>query len=421
MKIESIPLFRSIQETLIFIAGVCALFLFSFGSDYLDYKRLTRFDDSEVEATVLQQYPRLDGNRRYRVLKLRTDDGTTFYMAVGDALRDLRGYSVCIFVRTPSLSFWDYMKGFYARGYVEAVYPQRLANYRVAEWIRAQHDDPEAGELFAAMFTAAPLSAEMHQKLSALGISHLLAISGFHISLLGGLLFLLLRLPYRWLQSRYFPWRSAKRDLFILGAGIMLGYVLFLQMTPSVLRAFAMTLIGFFFYDRGIRVVSFQSLLITVLLLCALWPKLLFSMGFWLSVSGVFYIFLFLQRFEDAGKTAAFIGMHIWVYLMMLPIAVGIFGTFSALHPLSILWTMLFIPFYPLALLAHLLGQGAVLDGALHTLLSLETHPVHWKPDSVLVAAWIALSLLVPVSQTVKRLFPYLAAAVFVGAVYQVA
>jgi competence protein ComEC len=421
MKIESVPLFHSLKEILFFLVAVSVLFLFSFGLDYLNYKRLTRFDESVIGATVLQQYPKTVGERHYKVLKLRTDDGATFYMAAGEALRDLRGYGVRVFVRTPSLNFWTYMKGFYAKGYVEAVYPKRLANYRAADRIRAQHDDPAAGELFAAMFTAAPLSAAMHQKLSALGISHLLAISGFHIGLLGGLLFLLLRLPYRMLQSRYFPWRSAKLDLFILGAGIMLGYVLFLQMTPSVLRAFTMTLIGFFFYDRGIRVVSFQSLLFTVLVLCALWPKLLFSMGFWLSVSGVFYIFLFLQRFEHAGKTFTFVGMHIWVYLMMLPIAIGIFGTFSAVHPVSIFWTMLFIPFYPIALLAHLLGQGAMLDGVLHTLLSLEMHPVRWKSDIVLVAEWIALSLLVPVSQTVKRLFPYLAAAVFIGAVYQVA
>ncbi len=421
MKIESVPLFRSSKETLFFLAAVCILFLFSLGFDYRDFKRLTRFEDSVIEATVLQQYPKQNKGREYQVLKLRANDGATFYMAAGDTLRDLRGYGTRVFVRTSTLTFWKYMKGFYAKGYVEAVYPQRLANYRAADWIRSQHDDPAAGELFAAMFTAAPLSAAMHQKLSALGISHLLAISGFHIGLLGGLIFMLLRLPYQWLQSRYFPWRSANRDLFILGAGILLGYVLFLQMTPSVLRAFTMTLIGFFFYDRGIRVLSFQSLLITVLLLCALWPKLLFSMGFWLSVSGVFYIFLFLQRFEHAGKTVKFVGMHIWVYLMMLPIAIGIFGTFSGVHPLSILWTMLFIPFYPVALLAHLLGHGGVFDGGVQTLLSLDMHPVQWKPNMAMVAVWIVLSLLVPVSQTVKRLFPYLAAAVFIGAVYQVA
>lgn len=421
MKLESVPLFRSPKEFLLFLCFVCALFLVSLLSDYSDYKRLTRFDDTVIEATVLQQYPKEKDGRRYQVLKLRTNDGAKFYMAANNALRDLCGYHVEVFVRTASLGFPDYMMGFYAKGYVEAVYPDRLSNYRAATLISAQHVDPVGGELFAAMFAATPLSSLVREKLSALGISHLLAISGFHIGLLGGLIFMLLRLPYRWLQSRFFPWRSANRDLFILGMGILLCYVLFLHATPSVLRAFAMTLIGFFFYDRGVRLLSFQSLLITVVLLCALWPKLLFSTGFWLSVAGVFYIFMFLQQFEQRGKVFRFVGMHVWVYAMMLPIAIGIFGTFSQMHPLSILWTMLFIPFYPIALLLHLVGFGGTLDGVVQALLSLKLHPVQWQPNLYMVAVWIALSLLVPVSQTVKRLFPYLAAAVFIGAVYQIA
>ena len=201
----------------------------------------------------------------------------------------------------------------------------------------------------------------------------------------------------------------------------MLGYVWFLQMAPSVLRAYAMMLVGFFFYDRGVKLLTFQSLLMTVSLLIALWPRLFFTMGFWLSVAGVFYLFAFFRRFETRGRLFKFIGIHVWVYLMMLPLALALFGSFSPLHPLSVLWTMLFIVFYPLALLLHLVGLGGALDPLLHGLLELPRGHVQIDLGYPVVALWTALSLLMLKSEVAERLLPFVAAAVFVGAVYQVA
>jgi competence protein ComEC len=421
MKIEPVPLFSTVRELLFFSLAVAALLLVSLGSEYMDYGRLSRFDDATVRATIVKQYEKSKKGRRYQVLKLRTEEGATFYMTANTSLRQLRGYKVSVWLKTDRLDFFDYLKGFFGHGYIETVAPRREWKYRVADKIASQHDDGRIGALFAALFTATPIESKTRAQIGALGIGHLLAISGFHIGLLGGILFWLLRYPYRFAQSRWFPWRSAKRDLFLLSAALIGGYVLFLQMPPSVLRAFAMMLIGFLFYDRGIKVLSFQSLLIAVLLLVALWPRLLFSMGFWLSAAGVFYLFVFLRRFETRSLLFKFIGIHVWVYAMMLPVSLAIFGTFSRLHPLSIVWTMLFILFYPLALLLHLFGKGGLLDGPMRALLQLPAVPVNLEAGYSLLAAWIVLSILVLPSKTVERLLPYLAAAVFVGAVYQVA
>jgi competence protein ComEC len=421
MKIEPLPLFSSVRELLVFSLAVAALFLASLGSEYIDYSRLARFEDATVRATVVKQYEKSTKQRRYQVLKLRTEQGAVFYMTAHTSLRQLCGYKVSVRLKTDRLGFFDYLKGFFAHGYIETVAPQREWKYRVADRIASQHADGRIGALFAALFTATPIESKTRTQIGGLGIGHLLAISGFHIGLLSGILFWLLRYPYRFAQSRWFPWRSAKRDLFLMSAALICGYVLFLQMPPSVLRAFAMMLIGFFFYDRGIKVLSFQSLLIAVLLLVALWPRLLFSMGFWLSAAGVFYLFVFLRRFEARSVLFKFIGIHIWVYAMMLPVSLAIFGTFSRLHPFSIVWTMLFILFYPLALLLHLVGEGGLLDGLTRALLQLPAVPVKLEAGYPLLAAWTVLSLLVLPSKTVERLLPYLAAAVFVGAVYQIA
>jgi len=421
MKIEPVALFSTAKESLYFLLGVILLFAVSLGSEYRAFSRLTRFDDATLTGTVVRQYVKRKAGRRYQLLKLHGDGGVSFLTAVHPSLRDLRGRDVTVRLKTDRLDFLSYLRGFYARGYVEAVSAKRSWNARAAEWIASQHADAQTASLFAALFAAASPIPALREKIGALGIGHLLAISGFHIGLLSGILYGLLGYPYRLLQSRRFPWRSAKRDLFAVTALVMAGYASFLQMPPSVLRAYAMMLVGFALYDRGIRLLSFHSLLLTVLLLIALWPRLLFSVGFWLSVAGVFYIFVFLLRFRERGNVFIFFGMHVWVYLMMLPITLALFGTFSRLHPLSVFWTMLFIPFYPLALLLHLLGLGGLLDAPVQWLLRLPAAPASVEAGDALLAAWIGLSLLMLPSQTVQRLAFYLAAAVLVGAVYQVA
>ncbi len=421
MKIEPLPLFASRKQIVYFIASASFFFLFSLGNEYRAYKALTRFDDAVVRATVVQQYEKRREGRTYQVLKLLSESGAPFFISAPTALRDLQGYGVRIWLKTDRLDFPAYLRGFFAYGKIDSVSAQREWKYRVGEAAAAQHTDARVGALFSALFAATSLPPDLRQTLGRLGISHLLAISGFHLGLLSLLLFVLLRYPYRYAQSRWFPWRNANRDLFFLGALMLLGYALFLQLPPSVLRAFAMMLIGFFFYDRGIRLLSFQTLFVTVALLLAFWPRLLFSVGFWLSVAGVFYIFLFLRRFGGRGKVFTFVGIHLWVYMMMLPIALALFGTFSALHPFSVLWTMLFIPFYPLSLLLHAVGAGGVLDAAVLWMLTLPATAVSVDAGGILLSGWIALSLLALPFQAVERLLPFLAAAVLVDAVYQVA
>ena len=105
----------------------------------------------------------------------------------------------------------------------------------------------------------------------------------------------------------------------------------------------------------------------------------------------------------------------------MLPAALALFGTFSSLHPLSVLWTMLFIVFYPLALALHLLGAGGMLDPLMNGLLHLPVTRLQIAAGYGLAALWAGLSLLALKSEAVERLLPFVAVAVLVGAVYQVA
>ncbi len=420
MTPEAAALFTSVREYLLFSLLILLLAAVSLAFEYNNYKRLTNFDDAIVKATVLVQYTKHKNDKTYQVLKLRLENGPSFYTTAELNIRDLSGYNVSLWIKTDRIGFLDYLKGFFTYSHIESAERLPLWRYQLSNHIASVHQDRIIQETYSALFTAIPMGKELRVTLSALGISHLLAISGFHLGVLSMLLFALLRLPYRWLQERYFPFRHGKRDLFIIVALLLAVYVLFLGMPPSLLRSFAMLLIGYLLYDRGLKIISMQTLLLTLLLLIALWPRLFFNMGFWLSVSGVFYIFLFLIHFSGWSKRLQFIGIHIWVYGMMLPIALSIFGIFSLLHPLSIVATIGFVIFYPLTIFLHIIGLGALLDPALISLLkgSVEAEQVRLFDGAIVLH--LLLSLLSIRYRSVLWMLMGFSVTVLVSAVYQI-
>ena len=380
------------REYLYFGITLFLLLLISLSFEYLNYTKLTQFDDAIIDVTVLKHYEKERESKVYSVLKLRTDDGTNFYTTSEAPLKNLSGYHIKIWVKTKYLTFLEYLKGFVTKGYVISMSQDRVSTVAMGKGLEKLHTNPEIAEIYGALFFALPLSRSLQEHFSALGISHLLAISGFHLGVLSSLIILVLRYPYMRLQQQYFPYRNRNRDLFVLTAIILGMYLLFLGEVASLMRAYVMMLVGYFLYDRGLKVISMQTLFISVLLILALWPKLLFSLGFWLSVSGVYSIFLYLHYFEKAPWYISILAVPTWVYLMMTPIALVLFGTYSLYHPLSIVWSVFFTLFYPLALLLHLLGWGALMDGILEYLLvypiTIETFdvPLEWLIGYVLLA-----------------------------------
>ncbi len=419
MKLERVDLF--IGRDIYGFFAVCLLLLsMMLVAEYRDFKRLTTFDDAYLQAEVIQQYQKQKGESHYQVLRLRSSEGVPFYTTGPHYLRDLQGHSLELLLRTDRLTYLEYLKGFFAYTQITKVFPHRSMRQRVAELIASKHDNSHIAQIFGALFTASAMDRELRSSLSALGISHLLAISGFHLGVLTFIIIILLSPLYRHVQQRYFPYRQSRRDLFVMTLFFLFAYLWFLDFVPSLVRAFGMMFIGFILYDRGVRVLSMQSLSVTVMLLLSLWPRLLFSLGFWLSVGGVFSILLFIRHFSHWHKVIQFIAVHIWVYLMMLPSGLWLFGSFSASHPLSVLWTMSFIIFYPLVLLAHLIGLGSLLDGVLLELLEMSA------PRSVTIyGALVLLQLFLAfVAVWYRKALPLLFVViltVFISAVYQIA
>jgi len=181
---------------------------------------------------------------------------------------------------------------------------------------------------------------------------------------------------YRPFQRRFFPYRFTLLDVgvvTILGLGL---YVWFVGAPPSLVRSYVMVLVGWVVMLLGLTLLSFRFLSIVGLLLLTLFPSLIVSLGFWLSIMGVFYIFLLLKYTQGANKwQTSILIIPLGIFLLMLPVVHTVFGLTTAYQLLSPLLSILFIPFYPAVIVLHLLGQGALLDDGLLWLLSWPQEP----------------------------------------------
>ena len=287
------------REYLYFFLLSLSLLILSLSIEFYHFTKLTQFDDAVIEVDVLKHYTKSSEGKRYEVLKLRTEDGAKFYITSKTPLKELVGYKTKVWVKTKYIGFFEYIKGFVTKGGVVSISRSKADTYKLGDTLKTIHKDQEVSQIYGALFLALPLSASLQERFSMLGVSHLLAISGFHLGVLSFILFALLRLPYTQLQKHFFPYRHRNRDLFLLVALTLGAYLLFLGDVASLLRAYAMLLVGYILHDRGMKIVSMQTLFVTIVLLLALWPRLFFSMGFWLSVSGVYFIFLYLRYFSE--------------------------------------------------------------------------------------------------------------------------
>lgn len=423
--LEKISLFYSKRDFYLFIL-VCGFILsYSLLIEYNNYTNLTKFDSQVLEATILKQYTkskvRANGKiKTYQVLKLRSKKGFTFYTTAKQSFPPSQSKKISLEIWAGKISLYEYIHGFFAFSKIHSTNENQSLKQKLNSHIAAQHKDDKVTKIYQALYTASPLSRDLQSTFSTLGISHLLAISGFHLGVLSGLLFFLFKMPYTFFHNRYFPYRSYKRDSFIVISLLLLSYLLFLDTPPSLLRAYVMLVIGFLLYDRGFKIVSMWTLFLTAIIILSFTPRLFFSIGFWLSVSGVFYIFLFLIHFKNLNKIVQFIVVPFWVYLMMLAFSLFIFGNFSIYHPLSVLWTSLFSIFYPLSIVLHLFGFGDLLDPVLLWMLHLsaegQTVGLSWG----IITSFIVLSFLSIWKKSFSFALLGFAVFIFIYAVYNV-
>ncbi len=347
--------------------------------EYLNYQKLDFSKPTSLNAQILLQYPKTKDQKTYFVLKLQSK-GMIFYTTIKEPLKNLQYRYAQFFGKIKPCSFLESLRSCFLQTYSFSLTRKQDFKSHVRHFIDSAHSSALVGNLYRALFIGDSLNKDLRDRANALGINHLLAISGFHLGILSASVYFLFSLFYTPLQKRYFPYRNAFYDIGVLVWVFLLGYLLLLDFLPSFFRAFLMGLLGFLACFFGVRLLSFKLLILACCIAIALLPKLLFSVGFLLSVCGVWYIFLFLKHAQAFFKTSSFlarsfqvISLSALVFLNMLIIAHAFFPMFSPYQLFSIPLGLIFIVFFPLSLLLHAVGLGSLLDSILNMPLTIPT------------------------------------------------
>lgn len=327
----------------------------------LEYGKYLEFIDEEVFETkveVLNIYQKDDKD----ILKLKSSNFEFFTnMPKNEEIKRFDLLNILIVSR--NIDFIDYLKGFYTKTiYFDELQKEQTFKDKIIKNIENNHKDEKIIELFNALFLAVSVSKELRDVITAYGIAHVVALSGFHLVVLSFVIYWLLYFPYKFFQDRYFPYRNRKLDILLITTAILFYYLILTDIVPSLLRAFVMFCLGIYLLRSNIKILSYMTLFYTFLIVIAFYPKYTFSIGFWFSIFAVFYIYLFIQYFKNYNKWLLYIFFNIWMFLIFNPIVHYYFPQTSYEQFYSIPITIFFNFFYPAEIFAHIFGFSNYFD-----------------------------------------------------------
>ena len=369
------------------------LFVILFISLSIEYKKFEELVYEEIYETnvaVLNIYDKKD----YIILKLKAKD-FTFFTSINKDIKIEKFDLLNIAFISKKVSFFDYLKGFYAKTiYFDKLKRQRNFKDNLIEKINLNHQDKMIQELFQALFLAIPISSELRDICTNYGISHLVALSGFHLAVLSFIIYWILYLPYNFFHKKYFPFRNRKYDLLLISMVILFSYLVFVDFVPSLLRAFVMLVLALFLLRSNIKILSYKTLLYTFLLVITFIPSFIFSLGFWFSIIAVFYIFLYLQYFKNMNKYFSFLFFNFWIFLVFNPIVHYFFTQTSYEQLLSPFITMVFSLFYPFEIFLHLFDISIYFDDFIESFLNHNIDVFEVKTSIYFLVIYSSISFL---------------------------
>ena len=220
-------------------------------------------------------------------------------------------------------------------------------------------------EFFAALTLGdqSGLSDELKEVYAGVGVSHVLALSGMHLTFLMGMLNVLL---LNYCRSR--RWRAVGVVLALL---LIWGYTFLSGLPPSLVRAtvmYSLMLAGSLLGRAGF---SINSLALAAMLMLCVDPLLSYDVGFQLSFLAMAGILALCPRFLDlplarrpwVGWVVQSLLVSFAAQLFTIPLVAYRFGTFAPYSALATLLvspvTALLIYGMPVLLFSALLGLGS--------------------------------------------------------------
>lgn len=353
------------KNRLLLIVFLILLFFVNSLFEYFSYRELKQELIFETKAEILNIYHKED----FDILKLKSDN-FEFFASTSKDENFKRLDSILAVIDTRNIDFISYQKGFFTK----ILYFDRLEKIdgfkdKIVKNVEENHKDEMIIELFNALFLAIPVSKDLRDIITYYGIAHVIALSGFHLVVLSFVIYWILYFPYSYIHQKFFPFRNKKFDILLVVVAILLYYLILTNIVPSLLRAFVLFCLGIFLLRSNIKIISYMNLFFTFLIVVAIFPKYIFSIGFWFSIFAVFYIYLFFQYFKNYNKFFLFFFFNIWMFLIFNPIVHYFFPQTALEQFYSIPITIFFNIFYPLEIVAHIFNFSSYFDSYLKIFL----------------------------------------------------
>lgn len=213
--------------------------------------------------------------------------------------------------------------------------PLAAMRERIALHIEEHIADRDAAGLIAALAVGATggMSREQWRVFNATGTTHLVAISGLHVTMFAVVMLALARRVWSGCLWRFVPW---KREPFavVVGMSAATGYAVLAGLSVPTQRTLLM--LGAWLLTRCVArnaslLHPFAIALIAVLVLDPFAPL---TTGFWLSFGAMSGILVATgPRIERRGTLHEAVAVQITVTVLLLPLTLACFGSVSLLGP----------------------------------------------------------------------------------------
>lgn len=274
---------------------------------------------------------------------------------------------------------WLFERGIGATGYVRGEGAERLDTHvwrpaylveMAREALRARYraalgEAPYAGILIAlAIGDQRAIAPELWQTFARTGVTHLMSISGLHVTMVAGLAAWLA--GWLWRRSpRLMLWQPSQRAAAIGGLLAALAYSLLAGFAVPAQRTLYMLAVAALAQVSGREMGASRVLALALLAVLLLDPWAVLAPGFWLSFGAVAVLFLIGSgRLGGAHWFVEWARAQWAVTLGMLPALLLLFQQFSLVSPLANAVAIPLVSFVitPLALLGVLPGLTFLLS-----------------------------------------------------------
>lgn len=179
------------------------------------------------------------------------------------------------------------------------------------------------------------LDSDLRQELIRTGTIHVIVVSGFNITLVGGFVLLLAKFIKR-------------RNAVLLSIFAIVLYILIVGISPPTLRAAVMGIVAYSASLLGRVVYPLYLLIFAALVLMIFDPKIISDVGFQLSFLATAGILIFGKIFEDKIRRlpsflSSSVSTSLGAQILVVPLIFFYFGNISLVSPLvnaAVVWTI---------------------------------------------------------------------------------